>query len=68
MKQIKPTFLKGRSPALSKTIVLYDNPLKFNMYHSKSVMSQGSFIPSRYSLTDLMAKHLQERNPLFHDL
>ena len=31
-------------------------------------MSHESFIPSEYSLTNLMAKHLQENNALFHDL
>ena len=50
------------------TIVSYDNLLDYNVYHSKIVASLSSFIPLKYSLTDLITQHLQENNPLFYDL
>ena len=50
------------------TIVSYDNLLDYNVYHSKIIANHGSFIPLKYSLTDLITQHLQEHNPLFYDL
>ena len=51
----------------STTIVSYAH-LDYNVYHSKIVANHGSYIPLKYSLTDLITQHLQEHNPLFYDL
>ena len=48
--------------------VSYDNLLDCNLYHPKIVANHGSFIPLKYSLTDLITQYLQENNPLFYDL
>ena len=48
--------------------VSYDNLLDCNVYHPKIVANHGSFIHLKYSLTDLIIQHLQEKNPLFYDL
>ena len=37
------------------------------MYHPKTVANYGSFIPLKYSPTDLITHNLQEKHSLFYD-
>ena len=39
-----------------------------HIYYSKIDANNGSFIPLKFSLTDLITQHLQENNILFYDL
>ena len=61
--------LLGTSPVSRVSAgVSYDNLLDCNVYHPKKTENPDSFIPLKYSLTDLITQHLQENNPLFYDL
>ena len=48
--------------------VSYDNILDCNVYHPETVANHGSFIPLKYSLTDLTTQHLQKSNTFFYDI
>ena len=57
-----------RGPSGDVLGVSYENLLNRNVCHPKIVVSHGSFISLKYSLTDLITQHLQENNPLFYNL
>ena len=48
---------KSYLKAIGTAIVSYKSPLELSVYHSKSVMNHGSFIPLKYSLTCFITKH-----------
>ena len=48
--------------------VSYNNLFGCNVYHPRIVANHDSFIPLKYSLTDLITQYLQENNALFYNL
>ena len=63
----RPSDLQGTSPGRRVQAGCFLS--QFSQLKSpKIVANHGSFIPLKYSLTDLITQHLQENNLLFYDL